>query len=378
MLVTAKLETFMWGAAIKTANYLRNRSPCKSINYKTPYEKMFKKPPSLNHLKIFGSKAYPLILNKKRSKFEPTAQDNCIMAGYDESDGIYWIYNKSNRSMFRCRDVKFNEQSMNNPVFEMTTELSKFNIDDNASEHTIEDNSNNNILETNLDELILTDMIENAETESNDNDESSIQQNDENTIEDQLIRRSNRITKAPNRITIDPKSKAYLTNQTNDDLCDPKDINEALNGPNCSKWKQAIQSELESIKANNVWNIVDRPANKKVIGTRWVFKIKRNENNVPERFKARLVAKGYDQKYGIDYSETFAPVVRVQSLRTIFAVAANCDLEIHQIDIDTAFLNGELEEEVFIEPTPGCNICRKKQVCHLNKSLYGLKQAPRT
>ena len=301
------------------------------------------------------------------------------MAGYDESDGIYWIYNKSNRSMFRCRDVKFNEQSMNNPVFEMTTELSKFNIDDNASEHTIEDNSNNNILETNLDELILTDIIEDAETESNDNDEPSIQQNDENTIEDQSIRRSNRITKAPNRITIDPKSKAYLTNQTNDDLCDPKDINEALNGPNCSKWKQAIQSELESIKANNVCNIVDRPANKKVIGTRWVFKKKKNENNVPERFKARLVAKSYDQKYGIDYSETFTPVVRVQSLRTIFAVAANCDLEIHQIDtVDTAFLNGELEEEVFIEPTPGCNICRKKQVCHLNKSLYGLKQAPRT
>ena len=86
----------MWGSAILTANYLRNRSPCKVIDFKTPYELMFNKPANLNHLRIFGSKAYPLVLNKKLNKFEPTAHKNCILAGYDDCDGIYWIFNKKN------------------------------------------------------------------------------------------------------------------------------------------------------------------------------------------------------------------------------------------------------------------------------------------
>ena len=112
MLKTANLNSYMWGAAILTANYLRNRSPCKTINFKTPFEQMFNKPPALNHLKIFGCKAFPLIVNKKKTKFEPTAQDNCIMAGYDDSVCIYWIYNKLTSCMFRSRDVKFNEQNL--------------------------------------------------------------------------------------------------------------------------------------------------------------------------------------------------------------------------------------------------------------------------
>ena len=110
MLMTIKLYTNMWGAAIITANYLRNRSPCSSINFKTPFELLYDKLPSLSHLRIFGCKAYALILNKNRNKLEPTAQADCIMIGYDESDGIYWIYNKTKRTMFRGRDIHFNEQ----------------------------------------------------------------------------------------------------------------------------------------------------------------------------------------------------------------------------------------------------------------------------
>ena len=171
--------------------------------------------------------------------------------------------------------------------------------------------------------------------------------------------------------------KIYMVDAIEGDLCDPQTIHEALKGSNGPKWKQAVRSELESIENNNVWEIVDRPKDKKVIGTRWVFKIKRNANNQPERFKARLVAKGFNQKYGIDYYETFSPVVKVQTLRTIFAIAANSDLEVHQVDIDTAFLNGILEEEIYVEAPPGCDICKPNQVCKLKRSLYGLKQAPR-
>ena len=115
-----------------------------------------------------------------------------------------------------------------------------------------------------------------------------------------------------------------------------------------------------------------------------MFKIKKNAQNQPEKYKARLVAKGYNQEYGIDYNETFAPVVKVQTLRILFAIAANNDLIIHQVDINTAFLNGDLDEEVYVENPPGCEKFSKNQVCRLKslyglkqKSLYGLKQAPR-
>ena len=168
-----------------------------------------------------------------------------------------------------------------------------------------------------------------------------------------------------------------MINNTSDDLSEPKDVKEALSRPDCKLWKSAMLSELDSIKENDVWSIVDRPHNKTIIGTKWVFKIKRNSENKPEKYKARLVAKGYNQEYGIDYYETFAPVVKVQTLRTIIAIAANNKLIVHQIDINTAFLNGELNEEIYVEKPPGTEL-EKDKVLRLKKSLYGLKQAPRS
>ena len=146
----------------------------------------------------------------------------------------------------------------------------------------------------------------------------------------------------------------------------PQTIGQALTLPEKSQWQDAINSELKSIHDNQVWELVPRN-NQKVIGTRWLFKIKKDDNNIPVRFKARLVAKGYSQIYGIDYNETFAPVVKLQSLRAIMAIAANKKLLVHQIDIDTAFLNGELTEEVFTEPRHGTNVSNEF-VCKLKKT----------
>jgi hypothetical protein len=172
---------------------------------------------------------------------------------------------------------------------------------------------------------------------------------------------------------MNPSSKSYV-NVTIDSSI-PNNIHEALKSNEANKWEEAIKSELESLTSNNVWEVVEKK-NQKVIGTRWVFKIKKDSSGTISKFKARLVAKGYNQKYGIDYNETFAPVVKIQSLRVVLAIAANLSMEVHQIDIDTAFLNGILSEEVYIESPPGCDICNKNQVCKLNRALYGLKQAP--
>jgi hypothetical protein len=136
--------------------------------------------------------------------------------------------------------------------------------------------------------------------------------------------------------------------------------------------------EYQSIIKNDVWEIVPRPKSKDVVSSKWLFKIKHAANRSIEKYKARFVARGFSQKEGIDYGETFAPVARYTSIRTIIALATKMKWKLHQMDIKTAFLNGVIKEEVYIEQTQGFKVeDRKTHVCKLKKALYGLKQAPR-
>jgi hypothetical protein len=129
---------------------------------------------------------------------------------------------------------------------------------------------------------------------------------------------------------------------------------------------------------NEVWEIVPRPKSKDVVSSRWLFKIKHAVDGSIEKYKARFVARGFSQKEGIDYEETFAPVARYTSIRTIIALAAKVKWKLHQMDVKTAFLNGVIEEEVYIEQPQGFEVeNRKSHVCRLKKALYGLKQVPR-
>jgi hypothetical protein len=160
---------------------------------------------------------------------------------------------------------------------------------------------------------------------------------------------------------------------------EPATYAEALNGPLSEKWFEAIESELQSLEENETWTITELPEGKNTIKTKWIFKIKRDNKNNPERFKARLVAKGYGQEKGIDYNETFAPVIKQQSLRLLISIAVNENFHIHHVDISTAFLNGLIEEKVYIDPPEGLhNKLNQNQVLKLNKALYGLKQASRS
>ena len=171
------------------------------------------------------------------------------------------------------------------------------------------------------------------------------------------------------------ESHALVVNQLST-VSIPSNVQDALADP---KWKQAMNEELEALQKNETWDVVPMPPGKKTVGCRWVFAVKLKADGSIDRYKARLVAKGYTQRYGIDYRETFAPVAKINTVRILIALAARHDWPLHQFDVKNAFLNGTLEEEVYMDTPPGinCRPCDVGKVCRLKKSLYGLKQSPR-
>ena len=139
-----------------------------------------------------------------------------------------------------------------------------------------------------------------------------------------------------------------------------------------------MNDEIKSMKYNDVWDLIPLPEGVKPIGCKWIFKTKRDLNGEVERYKARLIAKGYTQKEGIDYKETFSPVSSKDSFRTIMALMAHFDLKLFQMDVKTAFLNGDIDETIYMmQPENFLSSDTKKMVCKLNKSIFGLKQASR-
>jgi hypothetical protein len=156
---------------------------------------------------------------------------------------------------------------------------------------------------------------------------------------------------------------------------EPKDVGHALSDAN---WVNAMHEELENFERNQVWELVEPPPNCHPIGTKWVWKNKQGEDGEVVRNKARLVAQGFTQVKGIDFEETFAPVARLEAIRILLAFAVAKGFKLHQMDVKSAFLNGVIEEEVYVRQPPGFESERyPHRVYKLHRALYGLKQAPR-
>ena len=158
----------------------------------------------------------------------------------------------------------------------------------------------------------------------------------------------------------------------------PTTFHDAMSRDDADQWKAAMDEEIKALEENNTWTLCELPAGKRAIGCRWVYAIKHDAAGNFQRYKARLVAKGYSQREGLDFFETFSPVVRYESIRLLLSIAAKYDLELAKFDVKTAFLYGELEEELYLQQPPGyANEDRPGAVLRLNRSLYGLKQSPR-
>ena len=190
-------------------------------------------------------------------------------------------------------------------------------------------------------------------------------------VEEPAPRRSERIRHRPN----------YYSEQASiaaDSMEEPASYSEAAASPNKSKWEEAMKAELRSLQHNDVWELVELPKDRKLVGSKWVYKVKVDGDGHIERYKARLVAQGFSQVRGADYDETFSPVVRRESVRTVVGLAVRNGLSLHQLDVTTAFLNGKFEEVVYMRQPEGFIAEGQEHlVCRLKRSIYGLKQSPR-
>ncbi|RVX13979.1 Retrovirus-related Pol polyprotein from transposon TNT 1-94 [Vitis vinifera] len=172
---------------------------------------------------------------------------------------------------------------------------------------------------------------------------------------------------------LSPTFRAFTSSIT--EIQVPQNIQEAFKYP---KWKAAIDEEVQALEKNGMWEITDLPRGKKPVGCKWIFTVKYKADGNVDRYKARLVAKGFTQSYGIDYQETFAPVAKLNTVRVLLSLTANLDWSLHQLDVKNAFLNGDLEEEVYMDIPAGLEMTSNfNKVCRLRKSLYGLKQSPK-
>nr|AAP46197.1 putative gag-pol polyprotein [Oryza sativa Japonica Group] len=226
-----------------------------------------------------------------------------------------------------------------------------------------------------------TDSVENNNELNNDTQQTSEAQNEEiieepsqpSVIENEPLRRSQR----ERRSAIPNYYDVYLGENIGK-VDDPTSFKEAITSEHSSKWLEVMDDELKSMSHNGVWDLVEIPKGSKTVGCKWVYKTKLDSKGKIERFKARLVAKGFSQREGIDYNETFSPVSKKDSFRIVMALVAHYDLELHQMDVKTAFLNGELHEDVYMAEPEGFVMEGKDHLaCKLKKSIYELKQASR-
>ncbi|KAJ1530288.1 hypothetical protein ONE63_005209 [Megalurothrips usitatus] len=349
MLLDAGLDQRYWAEAVSTSVYLRNRLETAPLPGTTPEEAWSGKPVDVSHLRIFGCDAYAHIPKEKRGKLDPKAE-RYIFPGYCEKSKAYRLGSVSNPTKtIKARDVRFIEDTEGQDV-----------LQDYVSDQTPDEQKNPAAPE----EIVTPNIQPKATTNISKNSDSQMQ------LAPRYPSRQRKEVRDPDFIYFTDLAYFSAGNE-------PSTVEEALASEDSPQWERAMSEELAALRENETWDIVARPVGSNVVQCKWVFKIKCGSDGSAQRYKARLVARGFSQRQGIDYNETFAPVARHTTLRLLFATAAELDLLHYHWDVQTAFLNGDLEETIYMEPPKGLKV-DNNNVCKLKKSLYGLKQSPRS
>ncbi|GJX69405.1 retrotransposon protein, putative, ty1-copia subclass [Tanacetum coccineum] len=345
MMSQTTLPKSFWDYALETAARILNMVPSKKVD-KTPYEIWHGQAPKLSYLRVWGCEAFVKHDTlTKPDKLDPRSF-KCIFVGYPKETMGYSFYSPSENKVFVARNAEFFESKL---------------LDLKAS-GSVED------LE------VIQEEDTNPSVDTSLNHEEDDQEIDEPQSDINPIRRSTRTRRPTDRLCL------YIDTEEHElgDLGEPANYRAALLDPESKKWLDAMNVEMQSMKDNDVWVLVELPPNARTIGSKWLFKKKTDMDGAVYIFKARLVAKGFTQTYGVDYEETFSPVADIRAIRILIAIAAYYDYEIWQMDVKTAFLNEHLSEEVYMEQPEGfVNPKYPNHVCKLKRSIYGLKQASR-
>lgn len=385
MLIAAKAPRELWGEAVYTAAFLANRSPRANLPV-TPYELWCEKRPNLRYLQVFGSPAYAKILSY-RKKLEDRSR-KLMFVGY--ASNAYRLWDADYRCIKVSRDVTvFSLEKELKPVdsnfFDFRDLLIRDpieEIDEDGSSTTQQSDEQTAEQVSHQEDSQLDASLESADTTFTQGSGSEWTPSTDDELNDTVIesagdagnRYPERGRQPPQRF---PEPELLFTADLVSGL-EPLTVSEALanSNPEKGEWLTAMAEEFESIEANGTWILVELPKGKKAVKCKWVFKRKRDATGNIERYKCRLVAKGYSQIEGVDYQETFSPVIRHATFRFLIAIAAKMNLNIHHMDVICAFLNGDLEEEIYLEqPENFVKKGQEKYVYLLKKALYGLKQA---
>jgi len=348
MMTRAPLSTYFWGYALETAAHILNLVPTKKVE-KTPHEIWTGRKPSLAHIKVWGCEVF--VRHESQDKLA-NKSEKCLFIGYPQKSYGYLFYRPTNNVVFVARRGVFREREL------IAKEVSGSNIDFEE------------IQESN-------DEIPDVGTSIQPEVEIPVEPVDESLP----LRRSARVSHPPEfyGLHITAEGDTLISDRTLVNLDEPANYKEAMEGLEAAKWKEAMDSEIQSMYDNQVWNLVDQTPGRKTVGCKWIFKKKTDMDGNVHTFKARLVAKGYTQTQGVDYDETFSPVAKIKSIRIMLAIAAFYDYEVWQMDVKTAFLNGKLSEDVYMtQPEGFVDTKHPNKVCKLEKSIYGLKQASRS
>ncbi|CAJ2674628.1 unnamed protein product [Trifolium pratense] len=382
LLIQSKLPPKFWGYAVLHSVFLMNRMPSMAIKGQLPYKLLYNKLPDLSMLKVFGCLCYTSTHEAQRSKLDYRAQ-KCVFLGYKAGMKGFTVLVLHSGAIITSRNVQFEELIF---PYSSTTQTWEY-IDPSAT------TTNNNHLASSPSTFTTPDDTTNP----------NIIITTPASLSQQIIpspppqaRISSRLKRPPSHLadyvcntTLNYTTPYPIQNYTSHDQLskdqlaytlslltdtEPSSYTEACKH-DC--WVKAMQSELQALQQNNTWTIVPLPSGIKPIGSKWVYKIKRKADGSIERYKARLVAKGYNQIEGVDYFETFSPVAKMTTIRTVLAIASINNWFVHQLDVNNAFLHGDLCEDVYMQIPQGLEGISAGHVCKLVKSLYGLKQTSR-
>nr|GEX59547.1 hypothetical protein [Tanacetum cinerariifolium] len=399
MLIYARAPLFLWAEAVATACFTQNHSIILLRHGKTPYELLHDKLPDLSYFPVFGALCYPTNDSENLRKLQPKANIG-IFIGYAPTKKAFQIYTRCTRPIIETILVDFDEltamaseQSSSGPALhEMSPAAISSRLVPNLTSSTPFDHPAPEVIasiakvvapelagSTGSPFSTIVDQDAPSPSKSQTTPETQPHVIPNNVEEDnhdiEVAHMGNDPFFVSTRLQLYEQAlfyyyDAFLTS------VEPKTYKDALTQ---SCWIKAMQEKLNDFERLKVWELVPRPDKIMVITLKWIYKVKLNELRGILKNKARLVARGYRQEEGIDFEESFAPVARLEAIRIFLAFAAHKNMVVYQIDVKTAFLNGNLREEVYVsQPNGFVDSDNPNHVYKLKKALYMLKQAPRT